>query len=54
MAGIFYWQVRPGRKEIGHANADIIREAAKHHEVGLHARDHHARKPIAVIGIGKQ
>lgn len=25
-------------KEIGHANADIIREAAKHHEVGLHAR----------------
>ena len=37
-----YWQVRPGRKEIGHANADIIREAAKHHEVGLHARDHHA------------
>lgn len=31
----------PG-KEIGHANADIIREAAKHHEVGLHAWDHHA------------
>ncbi len=45
MAGIFYWQVRPGQgKEIGHANADIIREAAKHHEVGLHARDHHARQ----------
>lgn len=43
MAGIFYWQVRPGKgKEIGHANADIIREAAKHHEVGLHAWDHHA------------
>lgn len=42
MAGIFYWQVRPGGKEIGHANADIIREAAKHHEVGLHAWDHHA------------
>lgn len=43
MAGIFYWQVRPGQvKEIGHANADIIREAAKHHEVGLHAWDHHA------------
>ncbi len=38
MAGIFYWQVRPASKEIGHANADIIREAAKHHEVGLHAR----------------
>lgn len=54
MAGIFYWQVRPRRKEIGHANADIIREAAKHHEVGLHARDHHARKPVAVTGIGKQ
>lgn len=48
MAGIFYWQVRHGGKEIGHANADIIREAAKHHEVGLHARDHHARKPVAV------
>lgn len=29
-------------KEIGHANADIICEAAKHHEVGLHAWDHHA------------
>ncbi len=71
MAGIFYWQVAawPG-KEIGHANADIIREAAKHHEVGLHAWDHHAwqgdhhawqahsgnwdRQTIAVIGIGKQ
>lgn len=44
MAGIFYWQVRHGGKEIGHANADIIREAAKHHEVGLHAQDHHARQ----------
>lgn len=42
MAGIFYWQVRPGQVKIGHANADIIREAAKHHEVGLHAWDHHA------------
>lgn len=30
--------------KIGHANADIIREAAKHHEVGLHARDHHAQQ----------
>lgn len=29
-------------KKIGDANADIIREAAKHHEVGLHAWDHHA------------
>lgn len=54
MAGIFYWQVRLAGKEIGHANADIIREAAKHHEVGLHARDHHAGKPVAVTGIGKQ
>lgn len=44
MAGIFYWQVRLAGKEISHANADIIREAAKHHEVGLHARDHHARQ----------
>ena len=29
-------------KEIGKANAAIIREAAKHHEIGLHAWDHHA------------
>lgn len=28
--------------KISPANADIIREAAKHHEVGLHAQDHHA------------
>ncbi len=41
-------------KEIGHANADIIREAAKHHEVGLHARITMHGKPIAVTGIGKQ
>ncbi|GHK95282.1 hypothetical protein ECZU20_00320 [Escherichia coli] len=53
MAGIFYWQVRRPGKEIGHANADIIREAAKHHEVGLHARITMHGKPIAVTGIGK-
>ncbi len=42
-------------KEIGHANADIIREAAKHHEVGLHALGSPCTgKPVAVTGIGKQ
>ena len=42
--GYFTGRYGPAGKEIGHANADIIREAAKHHEVGLHARDHHARQ----------
>ena len=41
-ASLYGWDVTgrhgPPGKEIGHANADIIREAAKHHvEVGLHA-----------------
>lgn len=31
----------PGRN-IGYANANVIRETARHHEVGLHAWDHHA------------
>lgn len=41
-ASLYGWDIllagTARRKEIGHANADIIREAAKHHEVGLHAR----------------
>ncbi len=52
--GYFTGRYGPAGKEIGHANADIIREAAKHHEVGLHAGITMHGKPIAVTGIGKQ
>lgn len=52
--GYFTGRYGLASKEIGHANADIIREAAKHHEVGLHAWITMPGKPIAVTGIGKQ
>ena len=55
-ASLYGWDILlagtawPGRR-IGAGNEAIIREAAQHHEVGLHARDHHAQARAGVWDI---